>query len=157
MALLLSTGFKAGILGPSSFEALMNGGAIALFGGSQPATPDAAATGAFFGYVTAAAGAWSPSSPSAGLNWVRAGAFASKDPGQEWAINPILDGVPTWFRILSPFDDPTQYSITAPRIDGAVGNIASLAELKLFNPVLSIGEVIVIDNFFYTIPPIETE
>lgn len=152
--LQVSTGFKARILGPSSFESIFNGGCIEVRTGGRPSTADEPAGGILLGRFTRNGGAWSTSNTANGLTWQRIGALILKPEDQVWAINPIATSQATWFRIVGPLTDANQLSTTLPRIDGDISPIPQAAEMRLVNPILQVGIQRTLDQFVYTLPPI---
>lgn len=154
MSLQFSTEFKRRILGPESFGQIMGGGAIALYTGAPPASADLAPTGTLLGYVTNGALPWAAGSALNGLEYVPAGAYWLKSPGQIWQCEPIASGVAGWFRILPTAIDPGDTSILYPRIDGLINASGIGAQMRLLNPSLVVGDIVEINDFWYTILPI---
>lgn len=153
--LQVSTGFKTSILGPYSFEAIFNGGCIEIYSGGRPDRADDPAVGTLLGRFTRNGGLWTPGNTTNGLQWVRSGPSVFKPFEDIWAVNPAATGVATWFRIVTASPGDNVYSVTAPRIDGDISSAPLVAEMRLLNPVLTIGTVTTLDHFLYTIPPID--
>jgi hypothetical protein len=148
MTLLASTGHKAGILGPSAFEDLYDGGAIRVYSGAGPGSADAPATGTLLGTVTEQPG-------GSGLTFERDGPYVSKFLATLWTLLVSNTGTVGWFRVTGPGDDGTSASTSLPRFDGTVGLVGNpTADLIL--PTLSLvnGQTYGIDSFLFTIPPI---
>jgi hypothetical protein len=156
MALQVSNGFKALILGPRSFESIFAGGAIAVYSGARPDTADdPIPVGAvLLGHITTNGLPWSALSQANGLTYARQGPFVTKPIGVPWAITPTGSGLATWFRVLSNTPDNGSLSFDLARIDGDISPSNPDAEMRLLNPVLQVGVVKTLDHFLYTIPPV---
>lgn len=154
MALILSTAFREGILGRSSFDDLMNYGSIRIFSGPQPATADAAEQGTLLGVVTAGGGAWSAGSPDNGLIYTRNGLYLVNDATQQWLFTALASGTAGWFRVVGNAADTGGNDITACRIDGAIGGTSDGKEMQWDSTTLSAGQLYSLDSFLFTLPPI---
>lgn len=153
MALQVSTGFKTAILGDSAFEDIFNGGAIGVYTGVQPSSADNPVTGTRLGLVTLDGKPWT-STLQYGLRFVRNGPFAASRGGDTWLLVPALGGIAGYWRLFARPDDDGTLSYSRPRIDGAIGDTSSTAEMRLADTSLSAGIAVPIRSFFYTIPPI---
>lgn len=154
MPLQVSTEFKRRILGPESFGQIFNGGAIAIYSGTQPDTADDAVAGTLLGYVTNNGEAWNAGSVVNGLQYSQAGAFWNKSPGQVWRISPVADGTAGWFRVLPVAPDAGDASLLHARIDGTINASGVNAQMRLLNTSLVIGSLVEINDFWYSILPI---
>ena len=156
MALQVSTGFKAAILGPAAFEDLFDGGVIHVYSGPQPATADDAPTGTLLGTISMSGAAWTPGAPAGGLRFLRNGPFVSNVPGDSWLLVPKASGSVGWWRLVSNGEDGSGVSYELPRIDGAIGaqGANGAFEMVLKNVALTAGTAVRIQSFFYSIPPV---
>lgn len=162
MALNMSTGFVAGILGPSSFDQIFHDGAIEIRSGAQPATADAAASGHLLGRITNNGGAWVPGVPANGIRWIRSGRYAFASPSQAWALMGLASGTAGWFRMVANQYDDGGDSTLAPRIDGAIGLLQELdapaagdAQLYLPSLLITPGAALQIgESVWFTFPPL---
>lgn len=148
MSLLTSTGYKARILGPESFEQIFDGGSIRVYTGAQPGSPDAPVNGTLMGVVSE-----SPGGP--GLTFARTGPFVQKFNNRTWTLLIQNAGTAGYFRLTGPGDDGTAPSTTLPRMDGLCG-IQSNPDALLILPeaALQVGQSFSIGQFLFTIPPI---
>lgn len=145
--LLVSTGFKKGILGPKGFADLFNGGRIGLFDGPRPGSPDDAQPGPPLGWVTA------PALANGGLLFVQSGPYVITRPGDRWRFRADFAGSVIWWRLVGPDDDGSA-SLDAPRMEGDIGTAAAPAEVTLKQLTFEAGNTLEIDSFLYTIPPL---
>lgn len=145
--LLFSTGFKAAILGSSSFAAIFKGGEIRLFAGGRPASANDAEPGSPIGVITRI------SDISPGLQFAQANDYVIKPPSDRWVLTTMLAATPTWWRLIAAGDDATA-SVKAPRIDGDVGLNNALNDLTLQGSALASGVELSIDTFLFTFPPL---
>lgn len=156
MSVNVSTGFAAAILGPQSFATIFNNGVIEVYSGPQPATADATPTGTLLARVTRDGGAWSAGSPANGLQFTLGGRYAIKNPGHVWLLKGLATGVAGWFRLLPNAADDGLPSVTAPRIDGAVGIAGDPGDYQLFLADTNVvpATSVVLTQWFYAIPPL---
>lgn len=151
-----STGFVAKILGPSAFEDIFKYGAINVYTGTQPDTADDPARGALIARITSDGGPWSHDSSAHGLRFERTGRFAMNASDQIWRLAGLASGQAGWWRLVANASDTGMYSVTLPRIDGAVGLEADNSDIQLVLPTLSlaVGVQIAITQWYYAIPPL---
>lgn len=149
MTLRISTGLGTLLAGTTGFAAAMANGVIDIYTGTQPATADAAATGALLGTVTLASGAFTPGLPNNGLTFAAAVAAVVNKSGV-WSFNGIAVGTAGWFRFRGNAADSGLLSTTLPRMDGAVAT--SGATLNLSNLSITVGAPTTVDSFTYTQP-----
>lgn len=145
--LLVSTGFKAALFGPQSFAQIFAGGQIRLYSSVRPASADRAQTALPFATIRVL-GAAGP-----GLAFVQAGGNVIKPPAAAWALVVAAPGTVAWWRLVGAADDGGD-SLTAPRIDGDVGTPAAPSDLTLATTIFAAGDMLPIDSFLYTIPPL---
>lgn len=155
MATLVSTGYAAAILGPQSFDQIFRYGCIEVYSGSQPDSADAPPTGVMLARITRG-GAWAPGASDNGIEFVRSGRYAMKPSDHQWFLQGVAPGTAGWFRLRANAPEDAARSVTAPRIDGAIGLDGVAADTQLFLPDLTIGPStnVVISNFWYAVPPI---
>jgi len=152
MAERLSTGLRNEVLkstGKSLADALANG-IIRIYSGVQPTDADSAETGTLLATITLDSGAFTPGSPTNGINLdVATDGIVSKAVAETWSGLAIADGIAGWFR---HYDNNvnTGDSTTAIRYDGAVAT--SGAEIAMANTRLVTGGTITIDSYGVTLP-----
>lgn len=156
MAVRTSTGFCAAILGPASFDSIFRDGVIEIYSGPQPDSADLPPTGDLLGRITNNGMTWAAGQPAGGLRFIRDGRYAAKDPGQAWQVVASSNGVAGWFRLLPNAADAGFVSLTAPRIDGAIGIIDSPMDAQIYLPTtdLATGNVINLNYWWYAMPPL---
>lgn len=154
MAIRLSTGMANAIAGGNSGDGsikdILANAVIAVYAGSQPLNGDAAETGTLLGYITVDSGAFTPGSPTNGLNWDAAvDGVCVKPSAEEWSITPIADGTAGWARL---YDNAmvTGLSTTSKRIDMACG--VGAGELRFSTTILSTGVKSVVNTLSLTQP-----
>ena len=123
---------------------------IAVYTGVQPANSDAAESGTLLGYITVEGGAFTPGSPTNGLNWDAAsGGICAKPSATEWAIIPIASGTPGYARVYAN-DMTTGASSTAVRFDIQCG--VGIGELRSSTSTLTSGVKSTVNSFNLTTP-----
>jgi hypothetical protein len=145
--LLVSTGFKALILGRHSFADIFNGGVMHIYSGARPLTADAPTPEAY------RCGTIDRLQFDGGLQFAQTGAFIGIPLGHLWGLQPSAPALATWFRLVAPGDTNSANFVEA-RIDGDVGTLAAPKELVLQDPQLTPGTVTPIDSFLFTLPPL---
>jgi len=147
MSFRLSTGLRNKILdggAAGGYKASLNLGFIAIMSGSQPTSPDNAATGVLLGTV-------SVNGAGTGLTFdASVAGVLSKAAAETWRFTGLADGVAGWFRFYAPGDTITNISTTAARLDGTIGS--SGADLNLTNLQIQTGQVNTCDAFTITQP-----
>ena len=121
MAFRFSTGLRNRIL--NQFAADYAGGAIAVYTGVQPATPDDPATGTFLGYISKDGNTWVSGDPTNGLTFqTAADGVISKNASEVWRITAVAAGRAGWARHIpnAPADD-NSLSTTLYRQDMSIG------------------------------------
>lgn len=156
MAVNCSTGFRARIMGPSSFESIFNYGSIEIRTGSQPPSADAPATGLLVARITAGGGEWSAGSNANGLRFTRDGHVARNDASQDWRLAGIAAGTAGWFRLVANAPDDGLHSLTLPRIDGAIGPLEGAGDFQMRLPTLSLtpSTAVAIPSWWFLLPPL---
>lgn len=119
--------------------------------GSQPSSPDDAATGTLLGYLTVDGGTFAHGAVANGLEFGAAASGAiGKSSTQDWEMTAIAEGTAGWFRMYAnPADAGAADSgHVYPRIDGSVGT--SGAQLNLSIVALTIGTPVAVTTFTIT-------
>lgn len=156
MAVLTSTGFASALLSGQGFASIFENGVMEVRSGPQPVSADAPPTGQLLGYITRDGGAFTPGSPANGLRFVHNGRLMTSDPAQLWYLTGIASGVAGWFRLLGNAPDSGAYSLSEPRIDGAIGSFSAAGDIQLRMSSTTITPVtqFPINQWFYGMPPI---
>lgn len=151
MALQVSNGYKARILGPEAFEGVFALASIEVYSGIQPANAEMPPTGVLLGRVTINAVPWSGLNPASGLTFERVGAYINKPFGDNWLLSIGTSGAAGWWRLLTP-TDTGEYSNDDARVDGTIGLTGT--EWIVPNTAMLAGTTIALEAFFLTIPPV---
>jgi hypothetical protein len=147
--LIVSTGFKIAILGPSSFLEIFNGGQIRVFAGSRPSNPNFAEPSLPIGTINRVL------EPSTGLQFLQDNDYILSPPADPWALTVLEPGTAAWFRLVAAGDTYAD-SQTAPRIDGDIGTAANPNDMVLNVTTFTPNTVLSFSSFLYTIPPLIT-
>ena len=148
MALRLSTGLVNAIMATSSFKAALEGGAgflIDIWSGTQPATPDTAASGVLLATVSLA-------SAGTGIHFetaATAGALPKK-VSETWSGNGVATGTAGWFRVRLTTDAGTAATTTLARMDGSIAT--SGADMNLGSLTVTAGAPFLIPSGSFTLP-----
>ena len=144
----------------TALKTALANGAIHLYSGSQPSTPEAAPTGTLIGTIQLAGGTWAAGTATYGLEFgTAAAATISKASAEEWKFTCTSAGTVGWGRFianttagsgsLSSADvgalDSTE---TFPRIDFSVG--ITSGDMTMGKVTYAIGETGAVSSF--TIP-----
>jgi len=126
MALRISTGLSNARLDGDDFKALMEGGFLDIFTGTQPASADYVETGTKLCRISSTSG----TAASDGLKFGTAGATAGVLPigTPVWSGLVLADGVAGWFRFYGTAGTSGS-SATEKRFDGLCG--VGAGELRL--------------------------
>lgn len=147
MTIRLSTGMRNKLLdggATGGIKGSFNLGFMAILTGSQPTSPDDAATGTRLGTV-------SVNGSGTGITFDSAAAgIIAKAVAEAWKFTGLADGTAGWFRLYQAADTITNVSTTVARIDGAIGS--SGADLNLSNLSITTGQVNTVDTFTITMP-----
>lgn len=144
--LLVSAGFKIALLGSQSFAQIFEGGQLRLFAGARPSSANMGEPSQPIGVVTRTG-----SMP--GLQFVQTGEYIIKPPSDNWLLNTLQPGTPTWFRLVAS-GDAYDDSLTAPRIDGDIGNAGAPNDMTLDVSTFTPNTTLPFASFLYTIPPL---
>lgn len=126
------------------FKAIFKDSFINVYTGSQPTSPDDAATGTLLFTL------YSDGS-SAGLEFGEAASgVISKSASETWSGTAVAAGTAGWFRLYEGGDTPGSSSSTAARLDGAVA--ISGAQLNMSNTTIVVGAVQTLSSFSFTMP-----
>lgn len=156
MSVNVSTGFRARLLGPSSFESIFNGGCIEIRSGTQPEHANMAPTGTLLGRITHNGALWTEGSSVNGLTFLRQGHRITNNPAQSWILDGLANGTARWFR-LRGVSDPGTLSTIAARIDGAMGLPEEVGDYQMRLPALTISgtSAIPITSWWFVFPPLD--
>lgn len=153
MTVQISTAFKTRLLAGEGFASLFDQGCVRIYSGLPPATADAAVQGTLLATMTLDGQPWLPNGSDGGLIFQQFGAWMAKPDAAVWRINVTASGVAGWFRLVGPALDDGGVSNVSPRTDGVVSN-DSAADFYLVNPVLTAGQVLAVQQFSFTFPPV---
>ena len=155
MAIRLSTGLRNMLMGDGgnndgSFQQVLKDGVLELYSGSRPASADDAETGAKLVRITVDGGAFTPGSPTNGLEFDNAVAGkVSKAAAETWQGTALATGVAGWFRFYAN-DYGAGASSSAVRFDGTVGT--SGADCNISSTQITAGATQTVDSFDVTLP-----
>lgn len=142
----LSTGMRNGILAYNSFKGALDGGLLAIFGGTVPSSADDATSGATLLVTISLSGGGS------GINFEASAVSGvlSKAAAETWQGTIGTGGTATFFRFYESGGDPTAASTTEQRIQGTVG--VAGADLNLSSLTLVGAAIQTLDYFNVTLP-----
>lgn len=156
MAIRLSTHLAEDLMGNQSLKDSLANGFIAIYSGSQPSTPDAAATGTLLCVIYS-----DGATASAGLEFDAPVAnVLSKAAAETWSGVAVASGTAGWFRyfqlvtdaatsLTQGTDDDTSTKSNA-RLDGSVG--VSGADLNISSTSIVSGATQTVSSFSVTMP-----
>jgi hypothetical protein len=143
-----STGLRNAVVGTDSMGSAMNHGAIYVYDGAIPATPDDPPTGTLLGMITEGGKTYYAGSDteSAGLGLlvVPPGGLMNNAP---WRLKGVANGDATWFRWCSRGVDTFGASTTLRRVDGLVGE-----SLRLSGTTVLATTNVEIESFLFLLP-----
>lgn len=156
MATRYSTGVYSRLLGKNGTDTGADGlrgiftnCVIDFYSGAQVASPDDPPPSGYLGSVTIAGGAFTPGSPTNGLNFgAPVGTVLSKAVAEDWKFKGTAAGVIASYRIKGNAADNNLTSTTLPRIDGTVGTTSG--DMQVGNVNSTIGGYITIDTYTVT-------
>ncbi len=133
-----------------SLDEILRDGVIEVYTGTQPATADLAETGTKLLRITVSSGAFTPGSPTNGLNLATAASGStSKESGETWSGVGLADGTAGWFRYYSNAY-VTGASSTSERFDGVCG--VGSGELRMSSLSITTGATTTVDAATITQP-----
>jgi hypothetical protein len=136
--------------GGGSLDEMLRDGVIEVYTGTQPATADLAESGTKLLRITISSGAFTPGSPTNGLNLATAVAgVTSKESGETWSGVGLAAGTAGWFRYYSNAY-VTGASTTAKRFDGVCG--VGTGELRMSSLSVAVGATTTVDSGTITVP-----
>ena len=136
--------------GGGSMDEMFRNGVIEIYTGTQPTTADLTESGTKLVRITVASGAFTPGSPTNGLNLADAAAgVTSKESGEVWSGVGLAAGTAGWFRY---YDNSytTGASSTAKRFDGVCG--VGTGQLQMSSLTVALGATITVDTGSITAP-----
>lgn len=149
MALRIGTGTRnkllSGASGSGGLKAILDGGVMDIFTGSQPASANYVETGTKLIRISSTSG----SAATDGLRFGTAAAGIQPLTVPAWTGVVTVAGVAGWFRFYGTAGT-SGTSATADRMDGAVG--VSGADLNLSHTSLVVDSVLTISSFNITQP-----
>ena len=128
----LSTGLRNAIAGNDGLGAMMNGGIIRVFSGTQPASPDLSPGSTELARITTEGKTFYSVTDPEGAGLI----VAVVSPGAlisvgEWRMKGIAVGTAGWFRWCWSQVDPLTESSFYPRIDGTIGESFALGDTSI--------------------------
>lgn len=151
MTIRFSTGLRNQMLADAANSGnglgeIFKDGVIYIQSGAQPASADAALTGTTLLIITVDGGAFTPGSPTNGLEFdpPTAGVMP-KAAAENWQGVGIAAGVATWFRHMANGVDSFGSSTTLPRIDGPAGTFGTSLIMSTVN--IAIGTPVTVDQY----------
>lgn len=143
MALQISTGLAAAVVGTSSLADTLDGGVINIYAGTPPPTADAALGGATL-LCSIQEGGTNPLSPVAN------GTKLVKPTGETWQGVNAATGTATFYRYVAAGDDGTA-STSQVRVQGNVG-LTNASEMTLLDVDFVSGVTFDLANFMLNLP-----
>jgi len=138
---LLNTAANGGL----SFGEIFKNGVIEIYSGTRPSDANGSVSGTLLGRITVGGGAFTPGSPTNGLNFGPAANRAiDKASGEVWMFTGLSAGLATWFRHKGNAVDDGTASTSAPRIDGTISSFNGDATLSDTN--IEVGKVYTFDK-----------
>lgn len=134
-----------------SLKDVFKDGILKIYSGSQPSSPDVAASGSLLCSITLSAGAHVAGAFGNGLEFGTAASGAiSKAAGATWSGVAAASGTAGYFRLCANATDAGGASTTLPRVDGSIGT--SGADLNMSSTTITSGQTYTIDTFTITLP-----
>lgn len=149
MTLRFSTGLGNALAGSSGFKEAFLNGVIELRSGTQPASADDAATGTLLALVTQDGGAFTPGSPTNGLQLGTPAARKVEKSGV-WGYTGLAPGTVGWFRYRANAADAGGSSSTLVRMDGSVG--VGSGDMQMAALAIALDQAGVVQDFFFQVP-----
>ena len=135
-----------------SLKDVMKDGKLLIYSGSQPSSPDDAATGTLLITITVDGGTFVHGAFGYGLEFEDdpTDGEIEKASAETWKGTAVASGTAGWFRFVANPTDALGASTTLPRIDGSIG--ISGADLNLPNTSIVVGRSYVIASYMFTYP-----
>lgn len=152
MTIRVSTGLRNAVMNNQGLIEALSKCVIEIRTGPQPASADDAASGTLLGTVTINGDAFTPGSPTNGLDFelsATAG-LIQKPTAAVWRFSGVAAGTAGHYRLKGNAVDAGGSSTTAIRIDGAIGT--SGADLIFPTLSVSVGAPVSIDRFEFQLP-----
>jgi hypothetical protein len=145
MAIKSSTGLRNGMLVIDSFKGLMDGSHLLIYAGTEPATADAAISGATLLCIV------SDDATGTGLTFAATASAGvlTKTVSQIWRGVNVATGTAAFFRIQGQSDDGSA-STTNPRIQGNIALAGGDINLSSLSLVSAASQSI--DNYTVALP-----
>lgn len=156
MTTLYSTGFVEARNQGAAFANIFHNGAINVYSGAQPESADMAPTGTLLARITRNGDGWAPGFPTGGLQFAAAQRYIVKHPDQAWWLTGLANGTAGWFRLVPNAADPETYSLTAPRVDGAVALIDTVGEFEMLmvDTLITPSTTVLVPQWWHGTPPL---
>lgn len=123
MTIRLSSGLRDSIVSNYGLGAMMYKGHIQVYSGAQPASADMPPTGTLLAFVTQDGLPIPVPGDDVGGLMLQLGANAGELVNDgSWVMKGVASGTPGWWRFVAAPIDAGMLSVTACRIDGAVGD-----------------------------------
>ena len=138
MTVRFSSGLRDAMLNSTGLKGAFTNGVLEIYSGVQPASADDAVQGTLLLTITESGGAFTPGSPTNGLNFDTAleGVIA-KAAAETWSGSGVATGLAGWARLKGNAVDAGGASTTLPRIDLAIAQ--SGGDLNLSNTSIVTG------------------
>jgi len=134
-----------------SLKDIMRDGAIHIYSGSQPSSPDDAVTGSLLVTVTVSSGSWAHGAFANGLEFENDPLDGELEKNSDvWSGVGVQAGTAGWFRFVANPSDAGAISTILARMDGSVG--ISGADLNMAQTQITVGNTYTIDAFKLTLP-----
>ena len=144
-----STAVYNGMFNNTGLKTMFANGVIKIYSGSRPANADNAVTGTLLCTITLAGGAFTPGSPTNGINFdTPVLRVLSKAAAETWSGIAVATDTAGWARFSGNAADSGGSSTTLPRIDMTVG--VTTGDLKLATVSLVTGAPVVVQSMVYT-------
>ncbi len=143
----LSSGLRTSMVTMYGLQAMMNYGRIFLFSGTQPESADDGPSSSTLGFISQDGIPPVVGSSVGGLQLAQGQVAGSLVKAGTWTLTGIAEGTATWWRFVWNSGDNGLFSVTLPRIDGAVGD-----SLTLSNNYITTATDIDIADFILVLP-----
>lgn len=147
MSVKLSTGDKNRTMNDRA--AAYTGGAIFVYSGPQPVSPNAAATGILLGIVTENGLPWIAGNPANGLRFKPAEDGVLQKVDAPWRMTGLAKGTAGWCRFVTNVADDGSQSDVLDRFDLPIGISGGSAEVKLSSTAIDVGVPVTVDRCIF--------